>query len=269
MEDHLRIAKIVLLSTLLVFGTSCSKLIEKTLEDNPDILYKVIKKNPGKFMTTLREAARDAEKSMYEDAQKAEEEQRKKEFDAPKSFSVEADRPIHGNKDAQITIVEYSDFQCPFCKKGNETMEEVAKEYGDKVRFIYKHMPLEQKHPNARRGSEYFEAIALQDAEKAFAFKKAVFDDQNSTYGSDSEAEKFYQKTAKAVKADMGKLNADLKSKADFIKKRIEGDMAEAQTNGIEGTPGYLVNGVTLKGAYPIKDFKMIIDEWIKRKNIK
>lgn len=220
-------------------------------------------------MNTLREAARDAEKSMYEEAQKAEEEGRKKEFEAPKAFAVEADRPISGNKDAQITIVEYSDFQCPFCKKGSETMDEVFKEYGDKVRLVFKHLPLEQKHPNARRGSEYFEAIAMQSPEKAFAFKKAVFGNQNETYGSDSDAEKFYQKVAKDVKADMGKLNADLKGKADFIKKRIDGDMEEASKNGIEGTPGYLVNGVTLKGAYPFPEFKKIIDEWIKRKNIK
>lgn len=265
----MRAAKLLLLSMILVvFGTSCSKLIEKTLEDNPEIIYNVIKKDPAKFMTTLREAAQQAEKSMYEDAQKKEDEDRKKEFDAPKAFAVEADRPILGNKDATITIVEYSDFQCPFCKKGSETMDEVFKAYGDKVRLIYKHMPLEQKHPNARRGSEYFEAIALQDPAKAFVFKKAVFADQNATYGSDSEAEKFYQKAAKEAKADMGKLNKDLKDKEKIaaIKARIDADMEEAGKNGIEGTPGYLVNGVTLKGAYPFPEFKKIIDEWIKRK---
>ena len=64
----------------------------------------------------------------------------------------------------------------------------------------------------------------------------------------------------------MGKLAADLKGKADMIKKRIDADMEEAQKNGIEGTPGFLINGVTLKGAYPFPEFKKIIDEWLKRK---
>jgi protein-disulfide isomerase len=268
MEAKLKFAKLLFLGVLVVFGTSCSKLIEKTLEDNPEIIYNVIKKNPAKFMTTLREVAQNAEKSMYEEQAKAEDENRKKEFDAPKTFEVAPDRPIRGNASAPITIVEYSDFQCPFCKKGSETIEEVFKNYGDKVRLIYKHLPLEQKHPNARRGAEYFEAIGFQDGAKAFDFKKTVFSQQNETYGSDKEAEKFYQKAAKEAKVDMGRLAKDLKEKSDEIKKRIEADMAEAGKNGIEGTPGYLINGVTLKGAYPYPDFERIINEWLKRKGV-
>jgi protein-disulfide isomerase len=254
---------------VLIFGlmaTSCSKLIEKTIENNPEIIYNAIKKNPAKFMATLREAAQEAQKSEYENSQKQEEQDRMQEFEKPKSYAMESDRPFKGSASAPITIVEYSDFQCPFCKRGSDTMDEVVKAYGDKVRLVFKHLPLEQKHPNARRGSEYFEAIALQDVNKAFEFKKLVFDNQQETYGSDKDAEKLYQKLAKEAKADMSRLNADLKGKADFISKRIDADMAEAQKNGIEGTPGFLINGVTLKGAYPFKDFKMIIDEWLKRK---
>ena len=217
-------------------------------------------------MATLREAAQEAQKSDYENSRKAEEEERKKEFETPKKFAVDAGRPIKGNKDAVITIVEYSDFQCPFCRQGSNTVDEVFKEYGDKVRLIFKHLPLEGKHPNARRGSEYFEAIGMQDPNKAFEFKKLVFGRQNETYGSDKDAEKLYQALAKEAKADMGRLAKDLKDQADAIKTRINADMQEAQENGIEGTPGYLVNGVTLKGAYPLPEFKKIIDEWLKRK---
>ncbi len=262
----MKLTKMLFFVSLIALGTSCSKLIEKTIENNPEIIYNVIKKDPVKFMETLREAAQEAQKGEYERSQKKEEEDRKKEFDNPKAFAMEADRPAKGSPNAVVTIVEYSDFQCPYCKKGAETMDEVVKAYGDKVRLVFKHLPLEGKHPNARRGSEYFEAIAMQDAGKAFDFKKNVFASQNDTYGSDKEAEKFYQKVAKDVGADMAKLSADLKGKADTIKKRIDADMAEAQKNGIEGTPGFLINGVTLKGAYPFPEFKKIIDEWIKRK---
>lgn len=262
----MKAVKFLALCSLVLFSAGCSKLIEKTIEDNPEIIYKAIKKDPAKFMTALREAAQEAQKSEYENSKKTEEEERKKEFDSPKKFAVEADRAIKGNKDAVVTIVEYSDFQCPFCRQGSNTMDDVMKEYGDKVRLIFKHLPLEGKHPNARRGSEYFEAIALQDPAKAFEFKKLVFGRQNETYGSDKDAEKLYQALAKDAKVDMGKLAKDFKDHADDIKKRIDTDMAEANGNGIEGTPGYLVNGVTLKGAYPLPEFKKVIDEWLKRK---
>lgn len=216
-------------------------------------------------MDTLREAAQEAQKTEMERNQKNEEAERMKEFDSPKKFTMEADRPFKGPANAPITVVEYSDFQCPFCKRGADTIDEVTKAYGDKVRVVFKHLPLEGKHPNARRGSEYFEAIALQDSAKAFAFKNLVFNNQEKTYGSDKDAEKLYQGLAKEAGADMGRLAKDLKDKADFITKRINADMAEAQANGIEGTPGFLINGVTIKGAYPFPEFKKIIDEWLKR----
>jgi protein-disulfide isomerase len=261
-----KLTKLIFFVGLIFFAASCSKLIEKTIENNPEILHNAIKKDPVKFMETLREAAQEAQKGEYERAQKKEEEDRKKEFDSPKPYTVEANRPFKGPASAPITIVEYSDFQCPYCKRGSETMEEVVKAYGDKVRLVFKHLPLEGKHPNARRGSEYFEAIAMQDVSKAFEFKKQVFANQNDTYGSDKDAEKFYQKVAKEVGADTSKLAADLKGKADEIKKRIDADMEEAGKNGIEGTPGFLINGVSLKGAYPFPEFKKIIDEWLKKK---
>lgn len=262
----MKLTRLLTFAALILFGTSCSKMIEKSIENNPEILYKAIKKDPVKFMEVLREAATEAQKGEYENARKKEDEDRKKEFDSPKPYALEATRPIKGNKSAPITIVEYSDFQCPYCKKGSDTMEEVQKAYGDKVRLVFKHLPLESKHPNARRGSEYFEAIAFQDPAKAFEFKKIVFDNQQSTYGSDKDAEKFYQKAAKDVNADTAKLAADLKSRAAEIKKTIDADMEEAGKNGIEGTPGFLINGVTLKGAYPFPEFKKIIDEWLARK---
>jgi protein-disulfide isomerase len=261
-----KLTRMLTFAALILFGTSCSKMIEKSIENNPEILYKAIKKDPAKFMEVLREAAQDAQKGEYENAKKKEDEERQKEFDSPKTYALENDRPIRGNKAAPVTIVEYSDFQCPYCKKGFETIEEVFKNYGDKVRLVFKHLPLESKHPNARRGAEYFEAIALQDPAKAFEFKKIVFTNQDKLYQSADDAEKFYKQAAKDAKADVARVASDLKSHAADIKKRIDGDTEEAGKNGIEGTPGYLINGVSLKGAYPFPEFKKIIDEWLKKK---
>lgn len=262
----LKILKWVALASFLLLGVSCAKIIEKTLENNPEILHKAIKKNPAGFMATLREAAQEAQKADIENARKQEQDDRKKEFENPKSFALEADRPVKGNRKAPVVIVEYSDLQCPFCSRGSNTMGEVAKAYGDKVSFVFKHLPLEGKHPNARRGSEYFEAIAMHDVNKAFKFKELVFVNQKETYGAKSAVEKLYAKLTKEAGADVGKVQATLKSKKSVIAARIDKDIQEAQKNGIQGTPGFLINGVTLKGAYPFDEFKKIIDEWLKRK---
>ncbi len=240
---------------------SCSELVKKTIQDNPSIVFEAIKKDPAGFMEVVRAAAQDAQKKEIEMAQQNEEKAREDEFNNPKKPEVAANRAVLGSPEAKVTIVEYSDFQCPFCQRGSDTVEMVMKEYGDKVRLLYKHLPLEQKHPNARRGSEYFEAIALQDVKKAYEFKKMVFKNQNETYG---DAEKLYKDLAKKAGVDMAKLDSDLKAKSSEIAAIINKDIEEASEFGFNGTPGYLINGVSLKGAYPIEEFKKVIDRHLK-----
>lgn len=242
----------------LSFLTSCSELVKKTIEDNPEIVFEAIKKDPAKFMEVVREAAQQAQVAEAKKAQEEEDKAREEEFKNPKKPVISSNRAIFGKKDAKVTIVEYSDFQCPFCSRGSNTVKAVLDNYKNDVRLVFKHLPLEGKHPNARRGSEFFEAIAMQDVNKAYAFKGLVFENQNDTYG---DAEALYKKLAKKVGANMSKLMADLKSKKDAITKTINDDMAEAQKFGFNGTPGYLINGVSLKGAYPAQEFKKIIDK--------
>ena len=258
-----QIARILAMLGMVFMVASCSELVKKTIENNPDIVFEAIKKDPAKFMEVVREAAQSAQRAEMEKAQQEEVEARENEFKNPKKPEIASSRAVKGEKGAPVTIVEYSDFQCPFCRRGSTTVDEVIKAYGGKVRLVFKHLPLEGKHPNARRGSEFFEAIALQDPGKAYAFKAAVFDNQNETYG---DAEKLYKKLAQKVGADMGRLMNDLKGKKDQIKQTIDQDMQEAEKFGISGTPGYLINGVSLKGAYPIDEFKKIIDRHLGKK---
>lgn len=254
-----RISMIVLALGLL---SSCSELVKKTIQDNPSIVFEAIKKDPAGFMEVVRGAAQEAQKKEIEMAQQAEEKAREDEFANPKKPEVASNRAVLGSTGAPVTIVEYSDFQCPFCQRGSDTVDRVMKEYGDKVKLLFKHLPLEQKHPNARRGSEYFEAIALQDTKKAYEFKKMVFQNQNETYG---DAEKLYKDLAKKAGADMAKLDADLKAKSQQITEIINKDIEEASEFGFNGTPGYLINGVSLKGAYPFEEFKKVIDRHLSK----
>jgi protein-disulfide isomerase len=253
----------LVLFAVLALTTNCSELVKKTIQDNPEIVFEAIKKDPAGFMQVVQGAAREAQKVEMEQAQKAEEEKREAEFANPKAPEIASNRAVMGDKGAPVTIVEYSDFQCPFCQRGSNTVSKVLEEYPGKVKLVFKHLPLEQKHPNARRGSEYFEAIALQDPKKAYQFKKLVFENQNETYG---DAEKLYEQLAQKVGADMGRLKTDLKSKGSMISEIINKDMQEAGKFGFQGTPGYLINGVSLKGAYPYEEFKKIIDRHLSGK---
>ena len=152
---------------------------------------------------------------------------------------IRKDEAIRGPKDAPLTLVEYSDFECPFCSRGYETVVSLLKKYDGKIRFIYKHLPL-SFHEQAMISAKYYEAIRLQDEKKAFAFHDEVFKNQRKLKNGES----FLQATAKQVGADMGKLKKDLNSEA--VQRRIDEDTKEAGNFGMQGTPGFLLNGVLL-----------------------
>lgn len=246
--------KIVGLLALSISLFGCSAAIEKTIEQNPDIVFNVIKKNPKKFIEVVNEAARGAQEDSRRDEEKAEETRIEEEFKSPKQPKVEENRVVFGPKEAPITIIEYSDFECPYCSRGHENLREVKKMYGDKVKIVYKHLPLDF-HPLAMPAAKYFEAFAMQLPDKAEKFHDEIFTNQ-STFKS--EKEKFLKDTAKKLGANMAKLAKDLESEA--VKARIAADMEEARQFGFSGTPGFLINGVSLKGAYPPPYFQKIID---------
>lgn len=192
--------------------------------------------------------------------QRAEAEQRENEFKNPKKPKLPKDRAVLGSLQAPIVIVAYSDFQCPYCSRGANTVEEVRKKYGNKVGFIFKHLPL-PFHPMAQPAAEYFEAIAIQDPKKAYQFHDEVFKNQEQLK---TGGEGFLAELAKKVGADVAKVKKDLKS--EKVQKRIEEDKNEASEFGISGTPGFIIAGVTLKGAYPVESFVEIIDRKLKEK---
>lgn len=191
--------------------------------------------------------------------QKAEAETREEEFKNPKKPKLSKDRAVLGSLKAPIVIVAYSDFECPYCSRGASTVEEVRKKYGNKVAFVFKHLPL-PFHSMAQPAAEYFEAIAIQDGKKAYAFHDEVFKNQKDLK---AKGEGLLKELAKKVGADLKRLSKDIKS--DKVKKRIEEDKAEAREFEISGTPGFIVAGVSLKGAYPAAAFEEIIERKLKK----
>lgn len=242
------------MAALIMAGCSSKQQIEKAINDNPEIVFNAIKKDPKKFVEVVNEAVKKAQETAREDEAKEEQTRLEEEFKNPKKPVVEENRVIFGNKAAPITIVEYSDFQCPYCGRGFNTIKEVEKQYGDKVRVVFKHLPLEF-HPMAMPAAKYFEAVAMQDQKKAEKFHDEVFSNQTQL---SQEGEKFLKSVVKKVGANLAKVEKDINS--DAVKKRITTDMEEAKKFEFSGTPGFLINGVSLRGAYPAPEFKKIID---------
>ena len=236
------------------------KQIKEAVEKDPSIVFVAIEKAPDQFMDVVMKAQKNAQETAGKRQQDEETKSRDAEFENPLKPVIDESRVFFGNKSAKITVVEYSDFQCPFCKRGWETANEVKKVYGDNVRILFKHLPLDF-HPLAMPAAEYFEAIAQQDHLKAEKFHDLVFENQHMLK---EKGEDYFKEAAKKVGADQKKIEAALKD--GKIRKLIEADMAEARSFNINGTPGFIINGVSLRGAYPFPAFKEIIDKHLAKK---
>jgi protein-disulfide isomerase len=185
---------------------------------------------------------------------KADAAQREEELKNPKNPEIGSDRAVMGNRKAPIKVFVYSDFQCPFCKKGFETVEELKKKYGSKLMVMFKHLPL-PFHPMAMPAAKRFEAIALQSPKKAYAFHDEVFKNQGGLSGGEA----FLDEMVKKAGADVDRVKKDMESPK--VQQHIQADQEEAKKYNIQGTPGFVVAGVTIKGAYPIQTFVEIIDK--------
>lgn len=228
--------------------------LKKAIEDDPSIVFSAIEKDPEKFIEVVNNAARAAQEKGAEKQAQEEQKKRDDEFANPLKPEIDESRVFMGPKTAKVTIVEYSDFECPFCTRGFQTIKEVLKAYPNDVRVLFKHLPLDF-HPKALPASKYYEAIARQSPEKAIKLHDMIFENQGELK---AKGEDFLKASAKKLGVDMKQLEKDLADEA--IMKRIQADIDEAAKFGINGTPGFIVNGVSIRGAYPFPEFKAIID---------
>lgn len=259
---------LVFLLSALFLLTSCTsdekmkQQMAKILSEDPKILTDAIEKNPAEFITALQNAAKNAQESMGKKREEDEKKKLEESFDKPLVAEIRSDETFRGPKDAPITLVEYSDFECPFCARGFQTVMDLMNKFPGKIRFVYKHLPL-SFHEQAMISSQYYEAIRLQNEKKAFEFHDEIYKNQAKLKNGVS----FLDATAKKVGADMARLKKDVNSAE--VKARIDADVKEAGSFGMQGTPGFLLNGVPVRGAYPADYFIGLIDELQKRGKLK
>ncbi|MBM4343868.1 MAG: thioredoxin domain-containing protein [Deltaproteobacteria bacterium] len=167
-----------------------------------------------------------------------------------------AGNPSMGPADAKVTIIEISDFQCPFCSRAKATLDELHKEYPNDLRIVFVNQPL-SFHNQARPAA--IASFAAHKQGKFWEMYDKLFSNAKEL-GDDN-----YKKWAKEIGLDMARFESDLKD-AD-VAKAVDRDQAVANALGVSGTPGFFVNGVSLSGAQPKEEFKKIIDEQIKKAN--
>lgn len=207
--------------------------------------------NVKKVGDALERYFRKKQAEQAQDAQRQEGERLENQFKNPVKVDV-GDSPVRGPADAKVTIVTFSDFQCPFCQRGAATMDEVLKAYPKDVKLVFKNLPLpfhDKAKPAARA------ALAAKKQGKFWEMHDLLFKNQQAF------SEEGFVKFAGDLGLDVEKFKTDMA--APELDKTIEAESEQARQLGVNGTPGFFVNGVLISGAQPMSAFKTVIDRWL------
>jgi protein-disulfide isomerase len=191
------------------------------------------------------------EKSMtlYVEKKRKEQEAEKLSDSLNNRYEVDyGDSPSLGNKKAKYHLVVFTDFECPYCKRGDETVQALKEKYGDDLYVIQKNYPL-AFHKNAKPAAKA--ALAAHEQGKFFEYSSKLFDNQKKL---DQE---IYLDLAKDLKLDINQFKKDMNS--EKIEKQLDKDIEIASTVKVSSTPNFILNGVKIAGAYPIDYFEKII----------
>lgn len=168
---------------------------------------------------------------------------------------VKDNEPYKGGKDAKVTIIEYTDFECPYCLRHHVTINQINETYGNKIKYVLRNFPL-GFHPEAQKAAESFECASEQN--KAFEMAEAMFKaNETGTMGVAK-----WKESAKTLGLNTTKFN-DCLDTGKYADK-VAADAAEGGVSGVTGTPATFVNGQLVSGALPFENFQQTIDGLLK-----
>lgn len=159
------------------------------------------------------------------------------------------DDPFKGPEDAPVTVIEFSDFQCPYCRRVQPTLQQLFAEYEGKIKIVYRDFPLRQAHPQAQKAAEAAQCAAEQEQFWPYHDKLFVV--------SSLQVEELKQ-YAKELGLDTERFNTCLDS--DKYVAEIEKDLQDGVKAGVSATPSFFINGIPLSGAAPYEQFKTLVD---------
>jgi len=176
-------------------------------------------------------------------------------LEPPRQKIAASDSPTKGAPNAPIELIEFSDFQCPFCQRANPTVQQVLNTYGDRIRFVYRHYPL-PNHPNARPAAEAASCAGEQG--KFWPYHDRLFANPSKLSAGD------LKQAAAELGLDAAKFNTCVDTHKEQAK--VDADLRAGEGAGVDGTPAFFINGRMISGAQPFDVFKKVIDEELKRR---
>jgi protein-disulfide isomerase len=165
------------------------------------------------------------------------------------------DAPFKGPVNAPITIVEFSDFQCSYCKRVVHILDQVLERYPNKVKLAFRDFPIANIHPHAQKAAEAAHCAAEQG--KFWEFHDLLFEQQDTIPTTN------FAEQAKTLGLDAASFQTCIDSRK--YQAKVEGNYAAGVKAGVSGTPAFFINGRLLSGAQPLEAFKAVIDEELER----
>jgi protein-disulfide isomerase len=181
-------------------------------------------------------------------------------------------RPTRGNKDAKVVVVNFDDFECPFCSRMHQTLfPALLKEYGDRVEFVYKDFPLTEIHPWATHAAVDANCLATQNNDAYWDFADYIHANQrevNSEKGRDAQfaaLDRLTLEQGRKHNLDQSKLQACVKTQNEDA---IKASMKEAEGVGVNATPTLFVNGQELDGALSLNEMRAALDHALEQAGV-
>jgi protein-disulfide isomerase len=248
-----RIAVTLLLLVAVLFAASKSLVAQGSASDFDKNMAKFLESEKGQeelgkavqaYFTRMQEQARKQQADLM--ARQAED-----QFKNPVKIPA-GNSPSMGPENAKVTIIEFSDFQCGFCKRGSDTMKELLEKYPNDLRVVFKNLP---RQPRAMPAAKA--AMAAGKQGKFWEMHDALLNNQRNL------TDAFFLAEAKRLELDVDKFRKDMESEA--VANQIKDDIALAEQHGVQGTPGFFVNGVAVRGAMPLEHFEGLVDRWLEQ----
>ena len=241
----------------LLLSASTASTASLADEDFARMLRHVLKQHPEIMLDLLR----DHSEIILDIAQQGSNVRRKKnmenqwrdELKQSKNVAT-ANRPVLGRANAPVTVIAFSDFTCSYCQQAAEVLDRIIRARPQDVKVIFKHMPHGKDSP-ARLAAEYFVAASFQNNRAPWLLHNSFFAEPDKLT---ADGQNFTAKAAEQAGLDMKKLATDLKSKK--VSAIIEEDQADAKKLNVEGTPYFLVNNLTIRGAVSYDLFNAAVD---------